>query len=95
MPLSYKQLGNTFIQGPNITIYPSRNTYAISGNAPNTDSFGFTGIEPTPLDFGTEFLAIDDSQDLFLPDAIMVYKSFSAGTGIGIIDSNNTLIFTK
>jgi hypothetical protein len=94
MPLSFRQAGNTFIQGQNISIYPSGNSYAISGNAPSTDSFGFTGIEPTALDFGTEFLVIDESQDLTGPDSTMIFKSFSAGTGFGIIDSNNTLIFT-
>jgi hypothetical protein len=91
MPLSYKQLGNTFIQGPNISIYPSGNSYVISGNAPNTDSFGFTFVNSF---FGVAYSPIDGTQDLTGPNSVMQYKSFSAGTGIGIIDSNNTLIFT-
>ena len=33
MPLSYRQAGNLFVAGPNITIYPSGNSFAISGSA--------------------------------------------------------------
>ena len=40
--ISYKQLGKTFISGPNINIYPSGNRYTISGSAPNIGD-GFTG----------------------------------------------------
>ena len=90
MPLSFRQAGNLFVAGPNINIFPSGNTFAISGNAPSTTSSGFTGI----INFGTEFFPIDNTQDLSVPNATMQFKSFSAGTGIGIIDSNNTLIFT-
>jgi len=98
MPLSYKQLGNTFIQGQNITIYPSGNTYAISSSSPTTDSFGFQGVSIAGYDFfppsATYVIPIRIDIDYTGPNSAMVYKSFSAGTGIGIIDSNNTLIFT-
>jgi len=96
MPLSNKQLGNTFIQGQNIIIYPSGNSYVIS--KPDTESYGATGIGVAGIDFfpigATYVLPIDFLQDLTGPNSTMIYKSFSAGTGIGIIDSNNTLIFT-
>jgi hypothetical protein len=96
MPLSYKQLGNTFIQGQNIIIYPSGNSYVIS--KPDTESFGFTSVGIAGFDFfppGAIYVyPIDILQDLTGPNATMIYKSFSAGTGIGIINSNNTLIFT-
>jgi hypothetical protein len=96
MPLSNKQLGNTFIQGQNIIIYPSGNSYVIS--KPDTESYGFIGVNIAGYDFfplsAIYVLPIDTSQDLTGPNATMIYKSFSAGTGIGIIDTNNTLIFT-
>jgi hypothetical protein len=95
MPLSHKQLGNTFIQGQNISIYPSGNSYAISGNSPSTDNFGFTGILGRAVNFGTEFLVVDDGQDLTPENSVMEYKSFSGGSGVSIIDNNDgTLIFT-
>jgi hypothetical protein len=95
MPLSNKQLGNTFIQGQNIIIYPSGNSYVIS--KPDTESYGATGIgvagvdnwPPSPI-----YVLPIALQDLSGPNSTMIYKSFSAGTGIGIIDTNNTLIFT-
>jgi hypothetical protein len=95
MPLSNKQLGNTFIQGQNIIIYPSGNSYVIS--KPDTESYGATGIgvagvdnwPPSPI-----YVLPIALQDLSGPNSTMIYKSFSAGTGIGIIDSNNSLIFT-
>jgi hypothetical protein len=95
MPLSNKQLGNTFIQGQNIIIYPSGNSYVIS--KPDTESYGATGVgvagvdnwPPSPI-----YVVPIGFQDLTGPNATMIYKSFSAGTGIGIIDTNNTLIFT-
>ena len=96
MSLSFRQLGNTFIQGQNIIIYPSGNSYVIS--KPDQQSYGATGIgvagidnfPPSPI----YVLPIDILQNLSGPNATMTFKSFSAGTGIGIIDSNNTLIFT-
>ena len=99
MPLSNKQLGNTFIQGQNIIIYPSGNSYVIS--KPDTESYGATGVVGAGQDSFPEailgvdyFVPIYLFQDLSGPNSTMIYKSFSAGTGIGIIDSNNTLIFT-
>ena len=96
MPLSFRQLGNTFIQGQNIYIYPSGNSYVIS--KPSTESFGFTSVGVAGIDLfppsPTYVLPIDVTQDLTGPNSTMIFKSFSAGTGIGIIDNNNTLIFT-
>jgi hypothetical protein len=98
MPLSYKQLGNTFIQGTYISIYPSGNSYAISSSSPTTDSFGFQYVSVAGYDFfppsATYVIPIRIDIDYTSINSAMIYKSFSAGTGIGIINSNNTLIFT-
>jgi hypothetical protein len=43
MPISFKQAGSLFVAGPNINIYPSGNTFAISGSASGGGG-GITGL---------------------------------------------------
>ena len=85
MPLSFKQAGNTFIAGPNINIYPSGNSYAISGSGSGGGS-GVTGLTSA----GTGNILVFSS----ITNNNLVQKSLSAGTGIAIIESNGTLTFS-
>lgn len=86
MPLSYKQLGKTFISGPNINIYPSGNRYTISGSAPNIGD-GFTGI--TSIGSGNFLIASSvTSNDL-------VYRTLTGTNNLSIIENNDsTLLFS-
>ena len=85
MPLSFRQAGNLFLEGPNINIYPSGNTFAISGSAPSTGG-GFTGL--TSAGTGQYLVASPiTSNDL-------IYKSLSGASNISINDDDNgTLTF--
>ena len=88
MPLSFKQAGNTFIAGPNINIYPSGNTFAISGNATNTGTTGFSGITSA----GTGQFLIASS----ITNNNLVYKTLSGAGGFSIIDNGlGLLTFTS
>jgi len=91
MPLSFKQAGSLFVAGPNISIFPSGNTFAISGRPT-----GFIGI-------GSGVTGVTSSgtgQYLFLlPDIIdnqLLQKTISAGTGMQITEDglSQTLIFS-
>ena len=86
MPLSFKQAGSLFVAGPNISIYPSGNTFAISGSA--SGGGGITGVTSA----GTGNRLIFSSTT----GTTLVQKSLSAGTGIAIIDSGTgTLTFSS
>lgn len=86
MPLSFRQLGNTFIAGPNITIYPSGNTFAISGSASGSTS----GID-TISTIGSGTFSIVSS----ITNNNLVYRSLSGGSNFGIIDNGaGRLLFT-
>jgi hypothetical protein len=89
MPISFRQAGNLFVAGPNITIYPSGNTFAISGSA----SGGGGGNAVTGLtSAGTGNRLIFSSTT----GTTLVQKSLSGGTGIVIIDSGTgTLTFSS
>jgi hypothetical protein len=89
MPLSFKQAGSLFVAGPNISIFSSGNTYAISGSPSSAGvGYGVTGVTSA----GT-------GQYLFLSGTIvnnnLIQKSISAGTGIVISEDafSTTLIF--
>ena len=87
MPLSFRQLGNTFIAGPNIGIYPSGNSFAISGSATGTS----VGIESIST-IGSGTFSIASS----VTNKNLVYKSLSGTSGFGIIDNGAaTLLFTS
>jgi hypothetical protein len=89
MPLSFKQAGSLFISGPNITIFPSGNTYAISGSPTGNLGIGYgvTGVTSS----GT-------GQYLFLlPNIIdntIYQKAISAGTGMQITEDGLSQILT-
>ena len=87
MPLSFRQAGNTFIQGPNISIYPSGNSYAISGSASSTGSTGFSAITSA----GTGNRLILSS----ITNNTLIYKSLTGTSNLSIDDNNNgTLTFS-
>jgi len=86
MPLSYRQAGNLFLAGPNISIYPSGNGFAISGISTGTTT-GITNI--TTIGVGQFSIASS------ITNNNLVYRSLSATSGFGIIESpNGTLTFT-
>jgi hypothetical protein len=86
MPLSFRQAGNLFIAGPNINIYPSGNTYAISGSA----SGSTVGIESIST-IGTGQFSIASS----VTNNNLVYRTLSGAGGFGITDNGlGRLIFT-
>jgi hypothetical protein len=85
MPLSYRQGQNLFVAGPNIGIYPSGNSIAISGSA----SLGTLVTGLTSAGTGN-FLILSSITN---NTTTLVQKSISA-TGISIIDSEGTLTFS-
>ncbi len=86
MPLSFRQAGNLFVAGPNIGIYSSGNTYAISGSS----SGSTTGVESIST-IGVGSFSIASS----VTNNNLVYKSLSGTGGFGITDNGiGTLIFT-
>lgn len=84
MPISFRQAGNLFVAGPNINIYPSGNTYAISGSASGSGGSGVTGLTSA----GTGNILVFSS----ITNNNLVQKSLSAGTGISIIDNGLGLL---
>lgn len=89
MPISFKQAGSLFVAGPNISIFPSGNTYAISGSASGSGSgSGVTGVTSA----GTGNILIFSSTTV---NKNLVQKSLSASTGIAIIENAGTLIFSS
>jgi hypothetical protein len=86
MPLSFRQAGNLFVAGPNIRIYPSGNSYAISGSAPSTGG-GFTGL--TSAGTGQYLVASP------ITNNDLNYKSLSGSSNLSINDNDNgTLTFS-
>ena len=89
MPLSFKQAGSLFVAGPNIGIYPSGNTFAISGSASGGGG-GVTGLTSAGTGNRLIFSSLTNN------NTVLVQKSLSAGTGIAIIDSGTgTLTFSS
>lgn len=92
MPISFRQVGNLFTAGPNINIYPSGNTFAISGSASGGGGSGnaVTGLTSAGTGNRLVFSSITNN------NTVLVQKSLSAGTGIAIIDSGTgTLTFSS
>lgn len=90
MPLSFRQAGSLFVAGPNINIYPSGNTFAISGSASGGGGGGVTGLTSAGTGNRLIFSSLTNN------NTVLVQKSLSAGTGIAIIDSGTgTLTFSS
>jgi hypothetical protein len=86
MPISFKQAGSLFLAGPNINIYPSGNTFAISGSAGSTTITTLLGTGINPIDI------LDNNNNTYQ----ITNKGLSAGTGIGIVEDtlNSTITFS-
>ncbi len=84
MPLSFRQAGNLFVAGPNIVIYPSGDTYAISGS-----SSGGTGsiISGTNVGTGVGVFSSVSSSNL-------VFRTIKAGANTGVYLSGNDIVFS-
>lgn len=91
MPVGFRQARNLFIAGPNIGIYPSGNSFAISGSASGGGGGGnaVTGLTSAGTGNRLVFSSITNN------NTVLVQKSLSAGTGVAIIDDGaGTLIFS-
>jgi hypothetical protein len=88
MPISFKQAGSLFVGGANINIFPSGNTFAISGSPFQSGiGSGVTGVTSS----GT-------GQYLFLLPNLsennILQKAISAGTGMNISEDGLSEILT-
>jgi hypothetical protein len=84
MPLSFKQAGNTFIAGPNINIYPSGNTYAISGSGG-----GGSGTIISGINIGTGIGVFQGLQTTTNPNDTLGFYNLLQGDNVGIITNDN------
>jgi hypothetical protein len=88
MPLSYKQLGSTFISTPSVTIYSSGNTYAISSSSSGSGTI----ISGTNVGTGTVvFCGLTTTNNI---NDTLAFYNLSGGNevGISINDSNEIVI---
>jgi hypothetical protein len=84
MPLSFRQAGNLFVAGPNIGIYPSGNSFAISGSA---SGGGGAIISGTNLGTGIAvFSGVSGTN--------MLFRTIRAGSNAGVFLSGNDIIFS-
>lgn len=84
MPLSFKQAGNVFVSGPNINIYPSGNSYAISGSGGSSTG---TIISGTNIGTGVGVFSSVSSTNL-------VFRTIRAGNNAGVFLSGNDIVFS-
>jgi hypothetical protein len=85
MPLSFKQLQNLFISGPNINIYPSGNNYAISGSGGS----GNTGTIISGTNIGTGIGVFQGLQTTTILNDTLGFYSLLQGDNVGIITNDN------
>jgi hypothetical protein len=81
MPLSYKQLGNTFISTPSVTIYSSGNTYAISASSTGSGTI----ISGTNVGTGNSFFT--GLSTTTNPNDTLAFRNLLAGPNITIATS--------
>jgi hypothetical protein len=81
MPLSFNQLQNLFIAGPNINIYPSGNTYAISGSGGS----GNTGTIISGTNRGTGIGVFQGLQTTTNPNDTLGFYNLLEGDNVGIV----------
>jgi hypothetical protein len=82
MPLSFRQAGNLFVAGPNISIYPSGNTFAISGSASGGGIISGTNV-------GTAVGVFSG-----VVGTNMVFRTIRAGSNTGVFLSGNDIVFS-
>jgi len=87
MSISNKQLLNLFNQGPNISIYPSGNSYAISGSPSGIISGANAG---TGINFLCGFTTTNNTNDT------LVYYTLSGGNQVSIgLNDNGEIIIDR
>lgn len=84
MPISFRQAGNLFVAGPNINIYPSGNSYAISGSVS-----GGSGTIISGTNAGTGVAVFSG-----VAGTNMVFRTIRAGANAGVYLSGNDIIFS-
>ena len=83
MPISSRQAGNLFVAGPNINIYPSGNTFAISGSASGS------GTIISGTNVGTAVAVFSG-----VVGTNMVFRTIRAGANAGVFLSGNDIVFS-
>ena len=92
MPLSYRQLGNLFTAGPNIDIYPSGNSYAISA----TSSGGGSGIIISGRNVGTGTGVFCGLTTTVSSNDTLAFYNLSGGNEVGlIINDDEEIIISR
>lgn len=86
MPLSFKQLQNLFIAGSNINIYPSGNTFAISGSG---GSSGGTGTIISGTNRGTGIGLFQGLQTTTNPNDTLGFYNLLEGDNVGIVTNDD------
>jgi hypothetical protein len=88
MPISFKQAGSLFVGGANINIFPSGNTFAISGSPfQGGIGSGVTGV--TSAGTGQYLFLLPN-----LSENNIIQKAISAGTGMNISEDGLSEILT-
>jgi len=82
MPISFKQAGSLFVAGPNITIFPSGNTFAISAS-----SGSGTIISGTNAGTGIAIFSSASGSNL-------VFRRILSGSNIGVYTVGNDIIIS-
>lgn len=92
MPLSFNQLGNLFIQGQDISIYPLGNSYAISANT--TGGGGGTIISGRNVGTGTGvFCGLTTT---ISSNDTLAFYNLSGGNEVGIsINDDNEIVISR
>jgi hypothetical protein len=83
MPLSFKQAGNLFVSGPNINIYSSGNTYAISASSSGSGTI-ISGINA-----GTGVAIFSG-----VAGTNMVFRRIISGANIGVYTVGNDIVIS-
>jgi hypothetical protein len=92
MPLSYRQAGNTFIQGPNISIYPSGNSYAISASSTG----GGSGTIISGRNVGTGTGVFCGLTTTVSSNDTLAFYNLSGGNEVGIsINDDNEIVIVR
>jgi hypothetical protein len=83
MPLSFKQAGSLFTAGPNITIFPSGNTFAISASSSGSGTI----ISGTNAGTGVPIFSSASGSNL-------VFRRILSGSNIGVYTVGNDIVIS-
>jgi hypothetical protein len=89
MPLSFRQAGSLFLGGPNITIYPSGNTFAISGSSSGGGIISGTNVG-TGIGVFCGLTTTNNANDT------LGFYNLSGGNEVGIsINDNDEIVIVR